>query len=162
MANNNEKKFYTFLATNKCVGKDGATFNDVTAVLNLTNIQVKSANDKKLVVARAAINNRTKLLNSVLGSHFPESDEVVWADVTFWEARADRFEKFIGQQTKARLCVVGTISLRNYQKQDGTNGEAISISVNDWIGLDGRGTGNKAEGAPQSNVPTVNDDDLPY
>lgn len=160
MENNNGKKYYTFIAINKCVGKNGGTFNDIAAVLNISNIQVKNAGGKNLVTARAAINNRTKLINDALGCNLVDRDGVLWVDINFWEDRADRFQKFIGNQEKARLCIVGAVSARKYAKQDGTEGETVTITVNDWFGIDRRSDAPQA--APQGSIPQVGDDDLPY
>lgn len=167
---NNNRKQYTFIATNKCVGKNGSNFNDVTAVLTLFNIEGKvTSNGKKVVTARAAINNRTSLLNSALGCNLTDENGVLWTDISVWEDRAERFEKYIGNRTKMRLCVVGTISVRKFTKKDGKESEALTINVNDWFGMDRAGSDNSAGAAseapemPQTNnIPTVGDDDLPF
>ena len=158
-----EKKFYTTIKMFPCISKNNNPYFGVTTVLNLSNFQVKDANGKKLVTARAAINNRTKLLNDTLGTKLPEANETAWVDVTFWEDRAERFQKFLGDRTKVLVCVMGTISARQFSKQDGTPGEALTISVDDWFGLGGGNNSTPKDAAPQPSIPTFNaDDDLPY
>ena len=163
---NNNKKYYTFLNIQKCEGKNGGTYNGVTAILNLTNIETKMTGDgKKVVTSRAAINNRTNLLNTALGCNLVDKDGAIWVSVDFWEDRAERFQKFICNNTKARLVIVGSIAARKFAKNDGTEGESVTIRVNDWQSLGGTSEGATAAPAtstPQNNIPVVEDDDLPF
>ena len=154
-----EKKFYTTMKTFPCVGKNNAPYTGITVVLALSNIQQKDANGKKLVTARGAINNRTKLLNQALGTSFPETDETVWVDVNFWEERADRFLKFLGDREKVLVGIMGSASARKFKRTDETEGESIAITADDWFGMGGNNPAPKEQAA---SVPTVNDDELPY
>ena len=160
-----EKKFYTTIKAFPCIAKNDTRYTGVTAVLGLSNIQQKDANGKKLVTARAAINNRTKFLNTTLGCAFPETDETVWVDVNFWEDRADRFAKFIGDREKALVCVMGTISAHKFQRQDGSDGYSITVTGDEWFGMGGNSASktDASQSGPNPNIPTLNaDDDLPY
>lgn len=154
---NNNKKYYSFIALNKCVSDKGASYNAITAELLLTNIKFQEVNGKSLCTARASISNRTKMLNSFFGSNFPENEESVWVDVNFWEERADRIKKFVGDKTRLHLVVAGSATLRKFDKKDGTPGEAITISVNDWYNIkmtqSDKNTGISG---------TADDGDLPY
>lgn len=157
-----EKKFYTTIKTFPCVSKSGTPYTGITAILSLSNIQVKTVNDKPLVTARAAINNRTKLLNEALGTSFPETDETVWVDVNFWESRADRFQKFLGDRTKVLVGVMGTITARKFPRQDGSEGEALALTADEWFGV-GNSKTEAPQNGPDPSIPTLNaDDDLPY
>ena len=153
---NNNRKYYTFLALNKCIADSGNGYVDITAELNLTRIEFKEVNDKLLCTARAAINNRSKVLNNYLGTSYPETDAPVWVDVNLWESRAERFKKFVGDRDKVRVVVVGSVARRTYTKNDGNEGESVSITVNDWLALPTRNGGAVAEHQPAEN------DDLPY
>jgi single-stranded DNA-binding protein len=162
--NTNNRKRYTFLALNKCVSESGNPYIDITAELYLSGIQFKEVGGKSVCTARAAINNRQKILNNMLGTSYPESEESVWVDVTFWEARADRFKKFIGNETKARLVVVGSVATRSFTRNDGSPGESVTISVNDWLSLATRTPAASTAPATRTAAPTNNsgDDDLPF
>ena len=155
----NTKKYYTFLALNRCMSDSGNSYVDITAELNLSRIEFKEVNDKLLCTARAAISNRSKLLNTFLGTSYPETDAPVWVDVTFWESRAERFKKFVGDRDKVRLVVVGSVARRVYTKNDGNEGESVTITVNDWLTMPTRNAG----AAAPSQVPEAAEaDDLPY
>lgn len=154
-----EKKFYTNIKFFPCVDKNNAPYNGITVVLSLSNVQKKTVNEKNLVTARGAINNRTKLINQTLGTAFPETDETVWVDVNFWEDRADRFVKFLGDREKVLVCIMGTARGRTFKKADETDGYAMTINADDWFVMNGAGSAPKG---PEASVPTVNDDDLPY
>ena len=154
-----ERKYYSFLALNKCVTDKGNTYNGITVELSLTRIEFKTVNDKTLCVARAAINNRAKVLNTALGSNFPLTEDAVWVDVNLWEDRAERFKKLLGDRTKIRVLAVGTAALHNFKKGDGTPGESVTITVQDWLVLPGGNNKTTTEAAPTL---TATDDDLPY
>jgi hypothetical protein len=65
--NTNNRKRYTFLALNKCVSESGNPYIDITAELYLSGIQFKEVGGKSVCTARAAINNRQKILNNIIG-----------------------------------------------------------------------------------------------
>lgn len=161
----NNKKFYTTIKMFPCVGNNDSRYTGITAILSLSNIQQRDVNGKPMVSARAAINNRTKLINTTLGTSFNENEETLWVDVNFWEARADRFLKFMGNRDKALLGVMGTITARRFERQDGTKGEAISITADEWFGV-GNNAAPRADalqvGGAAPSIPTIVDDDLPY
>ena len=161
----NNKKFYTTIKMFPCVGNNDSRYTGITVILSLSNIQQRDVNGKSMVSARAAINNRTKLINTTLGTSFDENEETLWVDVNFWEARADRFLKFIGNREKVLLGVMGTITARKFDRQDGTKGEALSITADEWFGM-GNNSAPRAD-APQGagaapSIPEPTDDDLPY
>ena len=79
-----------------------------------------------------AIHNRTKMLNAVLGTTFPESQETVWLKLSFWEERADRFLRGLSGCQKARLTLVGALSVKNFTKRDGTAGLEINLAADCW------------------------------
>ena len=88
-----EKKYYTFLNANKCVGSTGNEFVGVTTQVTVSNFKDKMVGDTALVSGRAPITNRSTILSTVLGKEI-EADENgnVWVDVTFWGDRAERFK----------------------------------------------------------------------
>ena len=159
------KKYYTTIKTFPCVGNNNSRYTGITAILSLSNIQQREVNGKNMVSARAAINNRTKLINSALGTSFDENEETIWVDVNFWEARADRFLKFVGNREKVLLGVMGTITARQFDRQDGTKGTSLSITADEWFGMNSNSA--PRTDAPQyagaaPSIPAQTDDDLPY
>lgn len=165
----NNKKFYTTIKLFPCVNNsNGNPYTGVTAVLNITNVQRKDVNGKALVTARAAINNRAKTLNAGLNSNLVEDNKgAIWADVCFWEDRADRFQKFLGDRERALVCIMGTISVRRYNNNEGAQMESVSINADEWfavnIGSSAPKTDAGAYGVPQPSIPLPGgDDDLPY
>ena len=127
-----ENKFYSFLNGNRCVTRDGKEYIGVTTTVIHNRIERKDVNGKKLVSARAAISNRTRTVANLLGVDLPD-EETLWVDVTFWEDRAERFDRFLGDRDKVRVVLCGSLSSREYERQDGTKGIGVSINVNDWM-----------------------------
>ena len=132
-----EKKFYSFLNTQRCITKEGNEYVGCTVVLTASNIETKTTEaGKKLTTARGCINNRGKLLSTVLGKEVVESENgAVWCDITFWEDKSERFCKFIKDREKTKICIVGTLSLREFEKNDGTPGQRVTINATDWFAV---------------------------
>lgn len=129
---NTERKYYTFFNANECVGNNG-NFVGVTTIVTLSNIQKKDVNGKALVTARTRISNRAKAMSAVLGTEIQaDADGSVWCDVTFWEDRADRFLRYVGDRERARVVLVGTMTTRTFNRADGTENKTVSINAMDW------------------------------
>lgn len=127
------KKYYTFLSANKCVGSNGNEFIGVTTQITVGKLTDKKVGDVDLVSGRAAITNRAKTLENVLGHEVtPDENGNVWVDVTFWGDRADRFKKYLNGREKVRLVVVGVLTYNEFVRGDGTKGTSIGIKVSDW------------------------------
>ena len=91
-----EKKYYTFLNANKCIGSNDNEFIGVTTQVTVGNFKDKMVGETALVSGRAAIANRSNILSTVLGQEIaPDENGNVWVDVTFWGERADRFKKYL-------------------------------------------------------------------
>ena len=134
-----EKKYYTFLNCNKCVGSNGGEFVSVATAVKLSNFKQKEANGSALTTARAPIANRSNVLSSVLGENItPDEYGNVWVDVTFWGDKSDRINKYIGDRETARVFLVGTISSRKYKKEDGSEGVSVTIRASDWASAEVR------------------------
>ena len=132
-----KKTYYSTIKVFNCIGgkNDDKRYHGVGAVLCLSNIRSKTVGDKAVVEARCAINNRTKTINGALKTSF--TSDVLWADVVFWEEKATRFKKFLGDRQKILLGIFGTIKADQYKKTDGTDGESITISVDEWFNVGG-------------------------
>ena len=129
---NKEKKYYSFFNANKCVGTNGE-FVGVTTIVTLSNIQKKDVNGKAVVNARARISNRSRTMEAVLGAPVQaDADGSVWVDVAFWEDRAERFMRYVGDRERVRVVLVGTMLQRTFTKNDGTEGKAVVINATDW------------------------------
>lgn len=135
-----EKKFYTFLSCNKCVGSNGGEFIGVSTVVKLSNFKQKEANGSQLTTARARIANRSNVLSSVLGETItPDEYGNVWVDVTFWGDKSDRINKYIGDRETARVFLVGTMTARKFtREEDGSEGIGITIRASDWASAETR------------------------
>lgn len=132
-----DKKYYTFLNVNKCVGSEGNEFLGVTTQVTVTAFKDKMVGETPLVTGRAAIANRSKILSTVLGREVtPDENGNVWVDVTFWGDKADRFKKYLNGREKTRIFLTGTISGRDFTRADGTTGYGITIKVTDWTNSD--------------------------
>ena len=128
-----EKKYFTFLSCNKCVGSNGSEFIGVSTMVKLSNFKQKEANGSQLTTARARIANRSNVLSSVLGETIvPDEYGNVWVDVTFWGDKSERINKYIGDRETARVFLVGTMTSRTYVKEDGTTGIGVTIRATDW------------------------------
>ena len=135
-----EKKFYTFLSCNKCVGSNGGEFIGVSTVVKLSNFKQKEANGSQLTTARARIANRSNVLSSVLGETItPDEYGNVWVDVTFWGDKSDRINKYIGDRETARVFLVGTMTARKFtREEDGSECIGITIRASDWASAETR------------------------
>ena len=153
------KKYYTFL--NITEGKDGV--KNCTVVLTLTRPELRNLqDDKKVLSCAAAISNRDKALADALGVEIQSQDGTVWCDVQFWNALADRFQKFMGERDKIRVVVCGRLSLRTWTGKDGNPAQRVQISANDWFALPTGGAAANAPAGQQSFEEIGGDDDLPF
>lgn len=152
-----ERKFYSFL--NITDGTDGV--KNCTVALTLTRPELRELQDgKKVLTCPAAITNRSKILSNALGCEVKAQEDTVWVDVQFWNTLAERFQKFLGDRTKARVVICGRLSIRKWTAKDGTEAQRVQISVNDWYNLP---TPAGTE-APAAEAPTVEatDEELPF
>lgn len=128
-----EKKYYTFLNANTCVGSNGDNFIGVTTMVTVSNFKDKAVGDTVLVSGRAPISNRSTILSTVLGKEVvADENGNVWVDVTFWGDRAERFKKYLNGREKVRLFLTGVLTAREYTRADGTTAVGVSIKVTDW------------------------------
>lgn len=134
-----EKKYYTFMNVNKCVGSNGNDFLGITAQVTVSNFKDKMVGDTPLVSGRAPIANRSNILSTVLEKEItPDSNGNVWVDVTFWGDRADRFKKYLNGREKVRVVLTGVLSCHEYTRSDGSTGIGVSIKVTDWASAEFR------------------------
>lgn len=127
-----EKKYYTFFKANKCIGTNGE-FIGVTTIVTLYNIQKKDVNGKTLVTARTKISNQAKAMSAALGAEIhANEDGSVWCDVQFWEDRAERFLRYVGERERVKVVIVGAMNLRTFTKVDETEGQSVTINATDW------------------------------
>lgn len=126
---------YTFLNMVEANGKNDKKFINVTVGSVLLKFETHESNGKKFVTATMPINGRAKAINGRFGTNYAEND-TIWANVVFWEDRADRFLKMmdkLGKPDRVRLVVVGAIGKNEFQKKDGSTGVTVRINVNDWM-----------------------------
>lgn len=133
---NEQKRYTTFLSMVNANKKNG-TFVSTTVGGLISRFSYRDVNGKKLIRALMPIQNRAKAINRMLGTNFPEdTEDAIWVDVAFWEARADRFEHMLeklGNPDKIRVVLVGSLSARTYTKKDGGEGIALTLAVSDWM-----------------------------
>lgn len=134
-----ERKYYTFLNANTCVGSNGNQFIGVTTILNVSNFTDKMVGDTLLVSGRAPISNRSNILSAVLGKEItPNENGDVWVDVTVWGERAERFKKYLNGREKARLFITGVLTASEYTRRDGTQGIGVNVKITDWANAEFR------------------------
>ena len=130
------RKFYTFLNVT-----DGADAKNVTTVVTLSRFEMKELEEnKKVLHCTAGITNKTKALSDALGCEVvatknDNGDENVWIDVSFWNALAERFQKFVGDREKVRVVLCGRLSVRKWNAADGSERQRVQLSANDWFAL---------------------------
>ena len=134
-----ERKYSTFLNCNRSISQKGGEFISVTTIVKLSNFRQKDVNGSNLITARACIANRSKVLSEVLEANV-EPDEYgnVWVDVTFWDGKAERISKYLGDRETARVVLVGAMSYRTFTKDDGTEGIGVTIRASDWAPAESR------------------------
>lgn len=135
--NNNRGTSYSFFNTVSAVSvKNGTTFFSVTVAGTLSRVETKKTQTGKAVVnASMAINGRSKYINSLFDTHFGD-DETVWAKISIWEERAERFMNMrskMGNPDKIKLILVGSITPERYTRRDKSEGECVKIAVQDWM-----------------------------
>jgi hypothetical protein len=134
-----EKKYYTFLNANTCVGSNGNEFIGVTTMVTVSNFKDKAVGDTMLVSGRAPISNRSTILSTVLGKEVvADENGNVWVDVTFWGDRAERFKKYLNGREKVRLFLTGVLTAHEYTRADGTPAVGVGIKVTDWTSAEFR------------------------
>ena len=136
MENNTRNTFPTPVSLHHAITGEGKEYVAATMPLSIIKIEeVTTDNGKKVVRARACINKRTKIIANYLGIELPEEDEL-WISVRFWENQAETFMKFATDKetgevrTSVRVTVAGTLTSREYEKQDGTKGMDITLTGN--------------------------------
>jgi hypothetical protein len=134
-----EKKYYSFFNTNKCIGSNGGEYVGVTTQVTVSNFKDKVVGDTVLVSGRAPITNRAGIISSVLGKEFtPDENGNIWVNVNFWGDKAEQFKKFLNGREKVRLVVVGSLTYREFTRNDGEPGLDVSIRVLDWLATEPR------------------------
>ena len=127
------KKFYPFFNCNRCIGSNGNEFIGVSTIVKLSNFKQKEVNGSKLTTARARLTNCSNILTSVLKQEIlPDEYGNVWVDVTFWDDKSDRINKYIGDRETALVFLVGSMSTRKFTRDDGTEGIGITIRASNW------------------------------
>ena len=125
------KKYYTFL--NVTDGLEGV--KNCTTIVTLSNFEMKDLEDgKKVLHCVAPVTNRDKALATALGAEITSKDDTVWVDVNFWNERAERFQKFVGDRKTVRVVLCGRLSLRKWTVE-GTEKQRVQIAGNDWFSL---------------------------
>lgn len=126
------KRFFTFLDVTD--GPDGTKY--CTTIVTLTRPEFKElAEGKKVLTCAAPITNRDQFLNKVLNAQLVpggNNKDTIWVDVEFWNALADRFQKFLGERDRIRVLVCGRLSLREWSSEDGQKRQRVRISANNW------------------------------
>lgn len=163
MADNNNRKNYTFLNTQTVKTKNGGEAIGCTVVGYVSRVTAATSANAP-VRAAIAINNRNKRLNNLLGTSFSEDEETVFADVAVWGDAGPRLVKYMeasgGKSVKAVLC--GRISKNEFDTKTGEHVVGVRIDVNDWTSVDNRtsnGSSNNgasqqtAQQAPQQSAP---------
>lgn len=153
-------KYYSFL--NITDGPDGT--KNATTVVTLTKPQLRELEGgKKVLTCPAALTNREKALSTALDCEVKANGDTVWVDVNFWNTLADRFQKFLGDREKVRVCVCGRLSVRKWTAKDGTEAQRVQLSATDWFAIP---SGTTASSAPASHeapeVEEAGDEDLPF
>lgn len=134
-----EKKYYSFLNVNKCVGSNGNEFIGVTTQVTVSNFRDKMVGDTALVSGRAPIANRSNILSTVLGHEItPDEKGNVWVDVNIWGDRAERFKKYLNGREKVRVVLTGVLTYNEFTRADGSKGTGVSIKVTDWTSAEFR------------------------
>jgi len=98
----------------------------------------------------------------------PEAD---FFNVTAWRERGESCAKYLSKGKK--VSVVGPVSIRTFQKKDGTGGASMEVTANEIEFLSGRNENDEPAQASEpvkqaSNVPTgftqveMGDDELPF
>lgn len=131
------EKYYSFFNGQRLKTEDGKVVVPVTTSVVVASIKEREVEGHKLVSGRAAISMRNRRIASLLDVELPD-EEVLWVDVNFWDDRAERFLRFLGDREKVRMCLVGNMKARTFDREDGTQGVGVSLSVQDWFSLDRR------------------------
>lgn len=134
----NKETHYSFFSAFNAVGKENKKFIAVTVIGTLFNVKkINTSSDFRLMTGKMAINNRTKTINSLLGTDF--EGETVWATVKFWRNCFDRFEKYYDKRTagttdavKMKVVVCGSLSLDTWEDNNGEVRKNLVINVMDW------------------------------
>lgn len=131
-----EKKQYTYINLAHSVNQsNGAMYVSGTVIGVLTNPETKTAGEHTVVRASLPINNRTKTINKFFDASFNEDTETLWANVNFWDARADRFNSMLAAYDNPKnlfVVISGTFAVQEYTKKDGTTGKSLTINAIDW------------------------------
>ncbi len=123
-------------------------------------------NGKAVVNVRIPMRNRVK--DDQTGQWVDET-EPIWVDVPFWEQEAERIVNTV--RNGDRITVQGTLVKRQYQKQDGSEGESFELRRARFLGVipggqtqgGGQLNGQQAQGGwPQPQQPTPQAPQSPY
>lgn len=86
-----------------------------------------------------------------------------WIDCTMWGKRGESVSSFLTKGTQ--VCVSGEVTLREYQKRDGSNGASMAVRVNEVTLLGGKqeGGGGKPSAGTQAQPRHDDlDDEIPF
>lgn len=59
-----------------------------------------------------------------------ENQKTTWVRCTLWGDRGEKLAQYLTKGTK--ITVIGTLELREFQKNDGTNGYSLEMRVDDF------------------------------
>lgn len=137
MSDTNEKKFYTPINLKRCIGKNEQPYIGVTVmgIPHKVDDELRSIGEGKTVVSfRMSIQNRTPYIEKML-EDTPDTDATgtTWAQVSFFNERADRFLKFMAKHPKPMLVITGAMSINGWDDRDGGPHKTVRISADDFF-----------------------------
>lgn len=119
--------------------------NKLTIIGNLTrDPELRSVNGRDGAVSvcdfTVAVNRRQTSQQRANG----QQQEADYFRVTAWRALGENAAKFLAKGRK--VCVIGPVSVRTYQAQDGTTRSSLEVQADEIEFLTPRGEGNAATG----------------
>ncbi|MCL2484147.1 MAG: single-stranded DNA-binding protein [Firmicutes bacterium] len=133
--------------------------NKVILIGNLTRDPETSTTGSGIAYTRFSIAVQRRFSNA------DGVKEVDFFDCVAWRSLADLCQKFLAKGRK--VCVEGSIQIRNYEDKDGIKRRAVDIQAENVTFLSPRGEGgDQAEPSYKQDAPSelepVEDDDLPF
>lgn len=90
--------------------------------------------DRAVVNFTLPVEQRTKRINKILGTNFPE-DKTLWIRAAAWGSAADRLTKVLqksGDPKSLRLEVFGTVKTEKFNSKNGGEGINVILTVYDF------------------------------
>lgn len=136
MENTNVNRYPTPVAINRCISNEGKEYIAAAMPLTLINIEeVTTETGKKVLRARAAVTKKSKILADYLGITLPD-EETLWISVRLWENLAESLIKYAtdesGNIRNTKVTIAGTLSSREFTRNDGSQGIDITLNGNTW------------------------------